>query len=80
MCIFVNSLKGKATTEFFDLLDKIFNTWFELICWFKSTFRSIDNLDEYLKCFNNLAFKENEIVKAFNLLFMKFFNRILKAI
>jgi hypothetical protein len=38
MCLFVNSLEGKATTNFFDLPPKIISTWEELFYWFKSTY------------------------------------------
>jgi hypothetical protein len=31
MCLFVNSLEGKAMTDFFDLPPKILSTWEELI-------------------------------------------------
>jgi hypothetical protein len=34
ICLFVNSLEGKATDDFFDLPPKIFSTWEELIYWF----------------------------------------------
>jgi hypothetical protein len=45
MCLFVNSLEGKAAVDFFDLPPKIFSTWEELIYWFKSTIgRSYKNI------------------------------------
>jgi hypothetical protein len=37
--LFVNSLEGKAGTDFFDLPPKILSTWEELVYWFKSTCR-----------------------------------------
>jgi len=80
MCLLFNSIEGRATTEFFKLPDKIFTTWCELTYWFKSTFGSVDNLTEYLKCFNNLDFKESETINDFNLHFMKLYNHILEVI
>jgi hypothetical protein len=38
MHLFVNSLEGKATNDFFDLPPKIIYTWEELLYWFKSTY------------------------------------------
>jgi hypothetical protein len=38
MCLFINSLEGKATADFFDLPPKILSTWEELLYWFKSTY------------------------------------------
>jgi hypothetical protein len=34
MRLFVNSLEGKATTDFFDFPPKILPTWEELVYWF----------------------------------------------
>ena len=80
MRLFVNSLEGRAAAEFFDLPDKVFSTWNELTYWFKSTFGNVDNPAEHLKSFNFLAFKEGETIKAFNLRFMKLYNRTPEAI
>jgi len=74
MRLFVNSLEGQAAAEFFELLDKVFSTYNELTYWFKSTFGKVENPAEHLKSFNILTFKEGEIVKAFNLRFMKLYN------
>jgi hypothetical protein len=38
MCLFVNSLEGKAAAEFFELSPKILSTWEELIYWFIYTY------------------------------------------
>jgi hypothetical protein len=38
MRLFVNSLEGKAPTDFFDLPPKILSTWEELVYWFISTY------------------------------------------
>jgi hypothetical protein len=38
MCLFVNSLEGKAAAYFFDLPPEILSTWEELFYWFKSTY------------------------------------------
>ena len=80
MRLFVNSLEGRATAEFFDLPDKVFSKWNKLAYWFKSTFGNVDNPGEHLKSFNFLVFKESETIKAFNLRFMKLYNRIPEAI
>jgi hypothetical protein len=38
MCLFFNSLKGKAVAYFFDIPPNILSTWEELVYWFKSTY------------------------------------------
>jgi hypothetical protein len=38
MCLFVKSLEGKATVDFFDHPPQILSTWEELVYWFKSTY------------------------------------------
>jgi len=38
MNLFVNSLKGKVATDFFDLMPKILSNWEELVYLFKSTY------------------------------------------
>jgi hypothetical protein len=38
MRLFVNSLEGKATVDFFELPPKVLSTWVELCYWFKSTY------------------------------------------
>jgi hypothetical protein len=34
MCLFINSLEGKAMVDFFDLPPNILSTWEELVYWF----------------------------------------------
>lgn len=80
MRIIINSLEGRAATKFFEFPDKVFSTWNELTYWFKSTFGNIDNPVEHLQRFNNLTFKEGETNMAFNIQFMKLYNRILETI
>jgi hypothetical protein len=38
ICLFVNSLEGKAANDFYDLPPKIMSTWEELVYWFKSSY------------------------------------------
>ena len=49
MCLFVNSLEGKATTDFFNLPPKILSTWEELVYWFKSTYGQSKSLNKQLR-------------------------------
>jgi hypothetical protein len=46
MRLFVNSLKGKAVTDFFDLPPKIISTWEDLVYWFKTTYGKSKSLSE----------------------------------
>jgi hypothetical protein len=46
MHLFINSLEGKATTNFFDLPPNIMSTWEELVYWFKSTYGKSKRLVE----------------------------------
>jgi hypothetical protein len=45
MRLFVNSLEGNATTDFFDIPPKILSTWEELIYWFRSTYGKSKSLE-----------------------------------
>jgi hypothetical protein len=76
MRLFVNSLKGKATTYLFDLPPKILSTREELFYWFKSTYGQSKSSDEQLQEYNNIAYKDNETIKSFNLRFTKLYNQI----
>jgi hypothetical protein len=76
MCLFVNSLKGKAANDFFDLPPKILSTWDELIYWFQSTCGQSKIPTEKLREYNNVTYKEGETIKSFNLSFTKLYNQI----
>jgi hypothetical protein len=80
MRMFVNSLEGKATTYFFDLPPKILSTWEELVYWFKSTYGQSKSPTEQLREYNNIAYKDGETIKSFNLRFTKLYNQIPKLI
>jgi hypothetical protein len=77
MRLFVNSLEGKATTDFFDLPPKILSTWEELVYWFKSTYGQSKSPTEQLREYNNISYKDGETIKSFNLRFTKLYNQIL---
>jgi hypothetical protein len=55
MCLFINSLEGKAATDFFDLPPKILSTWEELIYWFRSTYGQSKSPIEKLREYNNVT-------------------------
>jgi hypothetical protein len=76
MRLFVNSLEGKAVTNFFDLPPKILSTWEDLVYWFKSTSGQSKIPTEQLREYNNIAYKDGEIIKSFNLRFTKLYNKI----
>jgi hypothetical protein len=76
MRLFVNSLEGKAATYFFDLPPKIISTWEELVYWFKSTYGQSKSPAEQLMEYNNIAYKDGETIKSFNLWFTKLYNQI----
>jgi hypothetical protein len=80
MCLFVNSLEGKATVNFFDLPPKIISTWEELVYWFKSTHGQSKIPAENLWEYNNISYKDGETIKSFNLRFTKLYNQIPKLI
>jgi hypothetical protein len=80
MCLFVNFLEGKATANFFDLPPKIFFTWEELVYWFKSSYEKSKIPTEQLREYNNIAYKDGETIKSFNLCFTKLYNQILELI
>jgi hypothetical protein len=80
MRLFVNSLKGKATTNFFDLSPKIISTWEELVHWFKSTHGQSKIPPEKLREYNKISYKYGETIKSFNLRFTKLYNKILELI
>jgi hypothetical protein len=73
---FVNSLEGKATTYFFDLPPKILSTWEELVYSFKLTYGQSKSPVEQSREYNNIAFKDGETIKSFNLCFTKLYNQI----
>lgn len=80
MRLFVNSLEGKETTNFFDLPAKFFSTWEELCYWFRSTFGQPQTPVDWLKAYNNIIYHPGESIKTFNLRVTKLFNRILENI
>jgi hypothetical protein len=80
MRLFVNSLEGKAAADFFDLPPKILSTWEELVYWFKSTYGQSKSPDEKSREYNNIAYKDGETIKSFNLRFTKLYNQILELI
>jgi hypothetical protein len=80
MRLFVNSLEGKATTDFFELPPKSFSTWDELCYWFKSTYGKPQIPTDLLKSYNNLVYDKGETIKAFNLCFTKLYNQIPEVI
>jgi hypothetical protein len=76
MHLFVNSLKGKAMPYFFDLPHNILSTWEELVYWFKSTYGQSKSSAEQIREYNNIAYKDGETIKYFNLHFTKLYNQI----
>jgi hypothetical protein len=76
MRLFVNSLEGKATYDFFDLPPKILSTWEELVYWFKSTYGKSKSPTKQLRECNNISYKDGETIKSFNLHFTKLYNQI----
>jgi hypothetical protein len=76
MHLFINSLEGKAVTEFFDLPPKILSTWEELIYWFRSTYGQSKSPAEKLREYNNITYKDGETIRSFNLHFTKLYNQI----
>jgi hypothetical protein len=76
MCLFVNSLEGKAATDFFDLPPNILSTWEELIYWFQSTYGQSKISAKKLREYNNATYKYGETIKSFNLRFTKLYNQI----
>jgi hypothetical protein len=80
MCLFLNSLEGKAATNFFDLPPKILSTWEELIYWFRSTYGKSKSPAKKLREYNNVTYKDGETIKSFNLCFTKLYNQIPKLI
>jgi hypothetical protein len=76
MHLFVNSLEGKAATDFFDLPPKIISTWEELVYWFKSTYGQSKSPVEQLQEYNNITYKDSETINSFNLRFTKLYNQI----
>jgi hypothetical protein len=76
MDLFFNSLEEKAMTDFFDLPPKILSTWEELVYWFKPTYGKSKSPTEQLREYNNIAYKDGETIKSFNLRFTKLYNQI----
>ena len=76
MRLFVNSLEGKAAADFFDLPPNILSTWEELFYWFRSTYGKSKIPTEKLQEYNNIAYKDGETIKSFNLRFTKLYNQI----
>jgi hypothetical protein len=80
MCLFVNSLEGKANTIFFYLPPKIISTWEELVYWFKSTYGQPKILANQLREYNNTIYNNGETIKSFSLRFTELYNQILELI
>jgi hypothetical protein len=76
MHLFVKSLEGKVTIDFFDLPPKILTTWEELVYWFKSTYGQSKSPNEQLREYNNISYRDGETIKSFNLRFTKLYNQI----
>jgi hypothetical protein len=76
MRLFVNYLEGKVVVNFFELSPKIFMTWDELSCWFKSTYGQPQSAMDLLKDYNNLVYNKGETIKSFNLCFTNLYNQI----
>jgi hypothetical protein len=76
MRLFVNSFEGKDMNNFFDLPPKILYTWEDLFYWFKYTYGKSKILTEQLQEYNNIAYKDGETIKSFNLRFTKLYNQI----
>jgi hypothetical protein len=74
MRLFFNSLEGKATIDFFELLPKVFFTWAEISYWFKSTYGQPQSPTDLLKDYNNIVYNKGETIKSFNLCFTKLYN------
>jgi hypothetical protein len=74
MCLFINSLEGKAMANLFDLPPKIMSTWEELIYWFISTYGKSKIPVEKLWEYNNVTYKDGETIKSFNLHFTYLYN------
>jgi hypothetical protein len=75
MRLFANSLEGKAAADFFDLLPKIFSILEELVYWFRSNYGQSKSPAEQLQEYNNIAYKDGETIKSFNLRFTKLYNK-----
>jgi hypothetical protein len=78
MPLFANSLEGKAMTYFFDIPPNILSTWEDLVYWFKYTYGKSKSPAKQLREYNNIAYKDGETVKSFNLPFTKLYNQIPK--
>jgi hypothetical protein len=76
MCLFVNSLKGKAPADFFDLPPKKNSTWEELVYRFKSTYGQSKSQNKYLREYKNISSKDGETINSFNLYFTNLYNQI----
>jgi hypothetical protein len=80
MRLFINSLEEKVVTNLFELPPNILSTWEELIYWFRSTYGKSEIPAENLREYNNIAYKDGETIKSFNLCFTKLYNQILELI
>jgi hypothetical protein len=76
MHLYINSLEGKVAADFFDLPPNIISTWEDLFYWFKSTYGKSKSLVEQLREYNNIAYKDGDTIKSFNLRFTKLYNQI----
>jgi hypothetical protein len=80
MRIFINSLEEKVATNFFELCPNILSTWEELVSWFISTYGQSKIPAKQLREYNNIAYKDGETIKSFNLCFNKLYNQISELI
>jgi hypothetical protein len=80
MCLFVNSLEGKETNDFFELPPNIIYTWEELVSWFKYTYGKRKIPAQKLCEYNNIVDKDNETINYLNLCFTKLYNQIIELI
>jgi hypothetical protein len=76
MHLFINSLEGKASTDFFHLPPKILFTWEDLVYWFRFTYGKSKIHVEQLREYINIAYKDGETINSFNLRFTKLYNQI----
>jgi hypothetical protein len=80
MRLFINSLEGKATNDFFDLHPKILSTCEDLVYWLNSTYGQSKIPAEQLQEYNNIGYNNGDTIKYFNLCFTKLYNQIPKLI
>jgi hypothetical protein len=80
MHLFFNSLEGNVVADLFYLPPKILSTWENLFYWFKSTYGKSKIPAGQLREYNNIAYKDGETIKSFNLHFTNLYNQIYEFI